>query len=148
MIEVPNYTVHEWHRAEGVEHRENLIVREWTVPEDGRKEVFFRNLNSFLMEPQPSSMYEMSGVVPGLVRSWIESWIILLQLFCIFRAWDNWPLFIGDDSRMLSWIVTHLVLNICSAIGWFVGLGASYPEYVNKDLLSRATRKSSAKKTR
>ncbi|KAK5275752.1 hypothetical protein LTR40_012550, partial [Exophiala xenobiotica] len=67
-IEVPKFMVHEWRRhvwGEGEEdHQEDqdLIVREWTVPEDGKKEVFFRMLNFFLTEDHPGSLYEAPGM--------------------------------------------------------------------------------------
>jgi len=137
VIEVPKYTVHEWHRAGGEEDLEDLIVRESTVPEDGQKEIFFRNLNSFLTEPQPSAMYQVPALVPRWVRYRIESWIIPLQLFCIFRTCDNWPLFVGDDSGLISWVVTHVVLEVCSAIGLVLGLRGTYSEYVGTELLAR-----------
>ena len=145
VVEVPKFTVHEWHRAEDG-NGEDLVVREWTVPEDGQKEMFFRNLNSFLTEPQPSSMFNTPAIIPAWVRGWVENWIIPLQLFCIFRAWDNWPLFVGDDSGMFSWTVTHMVLGVCSAIGYVLGLRGTYGDYVNEELTLRATRKD-AKKT-
>jgi hypothetical protein len=117
------------------------------MPEDGQKEVFFRNLNSFLTEPQPSSMYT-PAIVPKWSTRWLENWIIPLQLFCIFRSWDNWPVLIGDDSRLLSWTVTHLMLGVCSAVGYLLGLRGTYDEYVKKELLLRATGEKDGKKSR
>src|SRR5436305_3725460 len=46
VVVVEKFTMHEWRRADGEE--EGLVVREWTEPSDGQKEVFFRMLNSFL----------------------------------------------------------------------------------------------------
>ncbi|OCT49786.1 hypothetical protein CLCR_07594 [Cladophialophora carrionii] len=147
VIEVPKYTVHEWHRAADGD-RSDLIVREWTMPGDGQKEVFFRNLNSFLTEPQPSSLYDKPSVIPTWGARWLESWIIPLQLCCIFRSWDNWPVLIGDDSRLVIWPATHLVLGFCSSVGFVLGLRGTYDEYVDKALLLRAGTGSGGKKTR
>ena len=143
VIEVPKYTVHEWHRDGEQQDPEDLIVREWTMPEDRQKEVFFRNLNSFLTEPQPSTMHQAPWIL-----TWLERWVVPLQLFSIFRAWDNWPLVYGDDSGLLSWTVTHLVLGLCAGLGYILGLRPSYKEYVKEDLLLRAIRESGTKKTR
>ncbi|KAJ9606020.1 hypothetical protein H2200_009869 [Cladophialophora chaetospira] len=147
VVEVPKYTVHEWHRA-ALDDQEELVVREWTVPEDGQKEAFFRNLNSFLTEPQPSGMFNTPAVIPRWVRSWLEKWIIPLQLFCIFRTWDNWPLFVGDDSGLFSWAITHVVLGVSSVFGFVLGLRGTYGEYVNEELLARTRGVENTKKTR
>ena len=148
VVEVPKYTVHEWHRPQEDESQEDLIVQEWTLPEDGQKEVFFRNLNSFLTERQPSSMYEAPVPIPGWAKRWLEHWIIPLQLFSIFRSWDNWPVFAGDDAALLSWTITHMILGICSVLGSILGLKESYAEYVSEALRSAATRPDATKKTK
>lgn len=158
VIEVPKYAVHEWHRAslatedhsDDIDDGGELVVREWTVPEDGQKEVFFRMLNSFLTEPRPSSLYDAPALVPRwILERWMEKWIVMLQLFCIFRSWDNWPVMIGDGGGLLGWMATHVVLGFCSVAGWMLGLRGTYPEYVTEELRLRATGKSAAKlKTR
>ncbi|KIY02466.1 uncharacterized protein Z520_02605 [Fonsecaea multimorphosa CBS 102226] len=148
-IEVPRYTVHEWHRFfAGDEDQEDLIVREWTVPEDGQKEIFFRMLNSFLTEDQPSSLYTSSVWIPKWVETRIEHWVVALQLFCIFDSWDNWPVLIGEDNGWVSWSVTHLVLGLSTAIGFVLGLRGTYSAYVDDELLRRATRGNGTRKTR
>lgn len=59
VIEIPRFTIHEWQReAKGYaqpnsQDRKDLVVREWTLPADGQKEMFFRMLNSYFTEPQP-----------------------------------------------------------------------------------------------
>lgn len=146
VIEVPKYTVHEWHRVEGDEDQEDVVVREWTMPEDGQKEVFFRVLNSFLTEPHPASMYQKPIFVPLWLKSWLEAWVIPLQLFCIFQAWDNWPVLVGDDSGLFSWTVTHAVLRIASMMGFLLGVRGTYEEYVTEELTVRVAE--STKKTR
>jgi hypothetical protein len=138
VIEVPKYTVHEWCRAR--EDGKQVRVREWTKPADGQKEIFFRSLNSFLTEAQPSAMYRLPAIVPRIIRNWLERWIIPLQLFCIFRACDNWPLFVGDDSGLVSWVFTHILLAAASAVGAILGLKGTYEEYVSVDLRRRAAR--------
>ncbi|OAL39045.1 hypothetical protein AYO20_01796 [Fonsecaea nubica] len=147
-IEVPRYTVHEWHRVAGDDDGEDLVVREWTMPRDGQKEIFFRMLNSFLTEAHPSSLYTSPAMIPRWVTKWVEHWIVALQLFCIFDSWDNWPVLIGNDNGWLSWAVTHLVLRVASAIAFVLGLRGTYSAYVNDELLQRASQDNGPKKTR
>lgn len=146
VIEVPRFTVHEWHRVwqEDDEHEDDqdvdLVVREWTVPEDGQKEVFFRMLNSFLTEDEPESLYELPVPVPvpvpRVARNWIERWIVTVQLNCIFWTCDNWPLLVGGDTSpgVVSWAVTHLVLGGSVGLGYILGLRGRYREYVGEEL--------------
>ncbi|EXJ66256.1 uncharacterized protein A1O5_10408 [Cladophialophora psammophila CBS 110553] len=148
VIEVPIYTVHEWRRIAGDDDQGDLMVREWTIPEDGEKEGFFRMLTSFLTEPHPSSLYQAPSMTPKWVRTQIEHWIVVLQLFCIFHSWDNWPVLVGEDSGWVSWAVTHLVLTFSSAIGFVLGLRGTYGAYVSDELMSKATRENGARKAR
>jgi hypothetical protein len=146
------FTVHEWHRVWDSRANPNdeddgdLIVREWTAPEDGQKEVFFRMLNSFLTEPHPSSLYEIpsSNILRPAMRitkGFIERWIVTLQLFAIFRAWDNWPVLVGPSNGYFSRLATHVVLGFCSSVGrYMLGLGGLYGEYVDEDLIAKTER--------
>lgn len=145
VIEVPKFTVHEWHRIK--DNDEDLIVREWTVPQDGQKEVFFRMLNSFLTEERPTALYTTPWMAPQFVRGWIERWVVAMQLFVIFRSCDNWPVFVGGSTGS-GWLVTHLILSVCSWVGYVFGLRGWYREYVTEELLDRGkqVRKSEGKK--
>lgn len=113
---------HEWRRAE--KGGEELVVREWTDPEDGEKEVFFRNLNSVLLESQnPGS--EMRGL------------LLTLQVFAIFWKLDNWPVFLDCGSvplvgKSFEWLVTYVVLGFAALVGRVVGLRGWYGEYTPK----------------
>ncbi|KIV83004.1 hypothetical protein PV11_05065 [Exophiala sideris] len=144
VIEVPMFTVHEWHRVKDDNGDEDLIVREWTVPEDGQKEVFFRMLNSVLTEERPSSLYTTPRFMPQWVGRWIERWIVMMQLFAIFRAGDNWPVFVGgktstngDSPGLLGWVVTHVILYVGSWVGYVLGLRSQYGEYVTDEMLDK-----------
>jgi hypothetical protein len=122
VVVVERFTVHEWRRAGG--EGEELVVREWTEPGDGQKEVFFRMLNSFLTEPRPE---------------WVEKWVVPVQLFVIFRELDNWPVLAGTTRRVdwLNWTFTHAVLWFVSWAGRFLGLKARYVEYLGKSTIER-----------
>ncbi|KAI9751211.1 MAG: 3'-phosphoadenosine 5'-phosphosulfate sulfotransferase, partial [Chaenotheca gracillima] len=52
-LTVPRGVAHEWKPAAG--GSTDVIVEESTDPADGLKEVFFRNLNSVLLEPEPAT---------------------------------------------------------------------------------------------
>lgn len=137
IIEVPKYTVHEWRGAPADASQQALIVREWTVPEDGQKEGFFRMLNSYLTEPQASLLYQPPVLMPRWVERRIERWIVTLQLFIIFRTWDNWPVLYGDDSGWISWITTHVAFGLSSWVGFVFGLHGTYDEYIDHQALVR-----------
>lgn len=137
IIEVPKYTVHEWRNVPGNRQQQALIVREWTVPEDGQKEGFFRMLNSYLTEPQASLLYQPPISLPRWTDGMVEKWIVTLQLFIIFRSWDNWPVIYGDDSGWISWTTTHLIFWLSSWVGWVFGLRGIYDEYIDQKALMR-----------
>ncbi|KAK6069067.1 hypothetical protein SCUP234_10857 [Seiridium cupressi] len=50
IVTVPRGAVHEWRRSRAANGEEDLVVREWTHPGDGAKEVFFRNLNGMVLD--------------------------------------------------------------------------------------------------
>ncbi|RVX72605.1 hypothetical protein B0A52_04001 [Exophiala mesophila] len=137
IIQVPRYAVHEWQRVPHSEDGEDLIVQEWTIPEDGDKEAFFRMLNSFLTEQEPQKLYHVHKVVRWMVGRWVEQWVVMLQLFAIFQAWDNYPVFLGDDSGWIGWLTTHLVLGIASMAGLLIGVRGDYPEYTGEQTKSK-----------
>ncbi|KEF53262.1 uncharacterized protein A1O9_10710 [Exophiala aquamarina CBS 119918] len=138
IVEAPRYTVHEWRRAVKP-NSETLVVREWTAPEDGQKEGFFRMLNSFLTEPQAALLYQAPFAMPVWAERWIEGWIVPLQLFIVFQAWDNWPVLYGDDSGWISWTATHFTLWVSSWAGSVLGLHGSYNQYIDKGALMRGS---------
>ena len=110
--------LHEWRRDpndNGV-----LIVEEWTDPADGQKELFFRNLCSALLD-----MTVTPSKVPA--PSWLPfGWWITLQLFLIFREYDNYPLlYTGVASRP----ATYLALFAAAIFGQLLGLQSRYDEY-------------------
>jgi mannose-6-phosphate isomerase-like protein (cupin superfamily) len=119
IIVIPVNARHSWQRAEG--GGEELVVREWTDPEDGEKEVFFRNLSSVLLESE----------TPG---SEFRGFWLTLNLWCIFWGMDNWPVFLdcGNIPLVGSWIewaIAHFVLGLAMLVGGAMGLKCWYEEY-------------------
>ena len=136
MVEVPRFVIHEWQReAKGYartdgEERKNLVVREWTAPADGQKELFFRTLNSYLLEPEPKKLHRHFPL-PSFLLDWLEQHVILVQLLVIFRTLDNWPAY-NDETGSVGWriwISTHLYLLLVAALGKLLSLGGTYEDY-------------------
>ncbi|EMT63090.1 hypothetical protein FOC4_g10013294 [Fusarium odoratissimum] len=61
IITIPRYTIHQYMRADKTDEGKagkdvDLIVREWTEPGDGDKEVFFRNMISLIMDKKDGAL--------------------------------------------------------------------------------------------
>jgi mannose-6-phosphate isomerase-like protein (cupin superfamily) len=146
ILTIPRYARHEWRRptaselktkggrASGMDQETDiaLTVKEWTDPDDGQKEVFFRNLNSAIID-----ITEGDG---GALR-----YLLMLQLFVIFQASDNYPVVwsrhgngIGNENTMraIERAITHIVLRAAVILGWVLGLRGIYADYTPVELLS------------
>ena len=118
VIRVEKYQIHEWKRAEtegSVD--EELVVKEWTDPADGEKEVFFRNLNSVILDAAESKP------VPYLPIGWWITW----QILVICYGLDNFPVFVS--SAVPRRFVTYTILSVATWLGVVVGLKDRYPRY-------------------
>ncbi|KAJ8087723.1 hypothetical protein PM082_006560 [Marasmius tenuissimus] len=119
VITVPRYAVHEWKRSnlDGLE--DDLVVREWTDPKDGMKEVFFRSVN---------------GLVLDAIRDGEGSWrmrTLELELMNLFWRADNWPVVL--KSQWPPWVhswATRFVLWAAVLLGWILGCKGIYPKYM------------------
>ncbi|KAI2609378.1 uncharacterized protein GGS25DRAFT_530529 [Hypoxylon fragiforme] len=111
VITVPRGVVHEWRRAD--EDGEGLVVREWTEPRDGGKEVFFRNLNALVLGSGGGG----GGGVWGGMKLQVELW----NLF--WRA-DNYPVVWG--SGIFGGVATRAVMGIAVVVGWVLGCKGVY----------------------
>ncbi|KAI9722678.1 MAG: hypothetical protein M1812_001609 [Candelaria pacifica] len=121
-ITIPAFAKHEWMRAPTHGNDVDLIVNEWTSPIDGQKQIFFRNLNSVIQED-----YSNKWMPVG--------WLITLQLFVIFRALDNYPVFV--EGWVDRW-VTHMILWMAGLFGWAMGFRGWYTEYTPEILIDRS----------
>ncbi|KAI9810844.1 MAG: hypothetical protein M1827_006051 [Pycnora praestabilis] len=123
-VRVERFSKHEWKRApkesESAEEGD-LIVKEWTDPADGQKEIFFRNLSSIFGEDYSDSYFPVG-------------WWITLQLFVIFYSLDNFPVIVDGFAGGL---ITHMLLGFATLVGKSLGLKSIYPEYTPKRLLKR-----------
>lgn len=98
----------------------DLLVREWTDPKDGKKEVFFRNL---------------AGIIEDFTsRSWIGHWWTEWQLWVVFGALDNYPAVLGGRWRGVEWVLVHLLCLVLGVLGKAVGLKGEYSEYTPRAL--------------
>ncbi|KAI0838845.1 hypothetical protein F5Y06DRAFT_33657 [Hypoxylon sp. FL0890] len=128
VVVVPRGVVHEWRRGDGLggsedkgtgedgEDGETLVVKEWTEPKDGAKEVFFRNLNGLILDAA-------EGGQSGGVRLELELW----NLF--WRA-DNYPVVLGDG--WVGGVATKVVMGVAVALGWVLGCRGVYEEYSSR----------------
>jgi quercetin dioxygenase-like cupin family protein len=131
IITVPRFARHEWQRA--TPDGEELVVKEWTDPADGQKEIFFRNLSSVILDCTKD----------GPPNEWWLTW----QLFVVFWGLDNYPVFLNLAwlpliGTMLEWALTHVLLFAAVLTGKIIGLKSAYGEYTpNKFLASPAAEK-------
>ena len=98
------------------------MVEEWTDPADGQKEVFFRNLNSVILDAERT--------VPSRIP---VAWWVEWQIMVICHGMDNFPVFVKNEALMS--IVTHLLLTTAMCIGLCLRLKPHYNEYTPKLLL-------------
>jgi hypothetical protein len=121
--------VHEWSRTDKLpfepyaESECDLIVQEWTDPADGMKCIFFRNLNSVILDDAAKEMESPLG------RWWLE-----IKLLVIFRFFDNFPVYLKGPSWVRS-TFTHMILSVAAVIGPVLGIRATYPEYTPDELV-------------
>jgi quercetin dioxygenase-like cupin family protein len=125
IITVPRFARHEWQRA--TTDGQELVVKEWTDPADGQKEVFFRNLSSVILDCTKAG--------PP------NEWWLTLQLFVVFWGLDNYPVFVALSwlpfiGPMLEWALTHFLLFVAMLAGKLVGLKSAYGEYTPGKLLA------------
>lgn len=124
IVIIPRFARHEWQRA--IADGEELVVREWTDPADGAKEVFFRNLSSVVVDCTKN----------GPPKEWWLTW----QLFVVFWGLDNYPVFLEIAwvplvGSTLEWALTHLLLLAAVLAGKIVGLKSAYGEYTPSKIL-------------
>ena len=126
IITVKRGTIHEWRRDPSDDTV--LVVEESTDPADGQKELFFRNLSSALLDmtATPSRAPAPLGIPTG--------WWINLQLFVIFKAFDNYPVL---NTGPAGTFFTHSALYFAGIMGLLLGVKAVYNEYTPINKLSR-----------
>ena len=118
VVTVPRYVIHEWKRSQIDRLEDDLVVREWTNPKDGMKEVFFRSVN---------------GLVLDAIRDGEGSWrmrTLELELMNLFWRADNWPVVLKGQwpAWVHSW-ATRFILLAAVMVGWILGCKGIYPEY-------------------
>jgi len=105
---------------------EPLVVEEWTDPFDGEKEVFFRNLNSVILDTTESSTW------------WVEWWLSV-QLLAVFAKADNYPVFWPQSNghETMQYLLTNLVLVMARGVGRLFGAKGTYEEYTPSELVKK-----------
>ncbi|KAI1440867.1 hypothetical protein F5Y02DRAFT_324452 [Annulohypoxylon stygium] len=127
VITVPRGVVHEWRRAdrkgecegkveEGGDEDGELVVREWTEPKDGAKEIFFRNLNGLVLD---ATTNKREG-------SWTNTFLEI-ELWNLFWRADNYPVVLG--TGWVGGVATKMVMGFAVTLGWIFGCRGVYEEY-------------------
>jgi hypothetical protein len=102
-------------------------VIERTLPADDKKEVFFRNLISCLLDSRDPESVELFQ--PSLFHP-IASIQFILQFFSTFRALDIYTVLIGwPVPRSVTHWITYVVLNVATSIAALLGIQPVYSEY-------------------
>ncbi|KAF3059427.1 hypothetical protein GL218_05149 [Daldinia childiae] len=125
VVTVPRGAVHEWRRADRVEDglgaaeqdsgadMRELVVREWTEPKDGAKEMFFRNLNGIILDAAAGS-----------------DALVTLELWNLFWRADNYPVTLGVG--WVGGVATRAAMGVAVVMGWVLGRRGVYKEYGSK----------------
>lgn len=140
VVTVPRGAVHEWRRADaraaktgadededdegdGKEEGEELVVREWTDPRDGAKEVFFRNVNGLILDADADDDDDdrRSG------GTWSGA-LLKLDLWNLFWRADNYPVVLGSPG-WLGTTATRALMGVAVTLGWVLGCRGVYEEY-------------------
>ncbi|KAI6085870.1 hypothetical protein F4821DRAFT_143911 [Hypoxylon rubiginosum] len=125
VVMVPRGVVHEWRRADvdpwRLKDSEELVVREWTEPSDGAKEVFFRNLNGLILDEAASNRSEGGS-------SWSGA-LLELELWNLFWRADNYPVVLGLGGGWIGAAATRVLMGAAVALGWVLGRPGVYDEY-------------------
>ncbi|KAJ4146125.1 hypothetical protein NW754_001588 [Fusarium falciforme] len=126
VITIPRYTVHQYMRADNTEQGKagkdmDLVVREWTEPADGDKEIFFRNILSLLKDKKDT----VTGTVGMLFSIMVVAW-----------AHDNYPVFwkgpgfLGKHVQgTVQRAVTYALMGCLVFMGRLAGCQSHYAEY-------------------
>lgn len=117
---MPRYVKHAYRRApddpESEEEKEDLVLSEWTDPDDGEKLRFFRNVIGLIWD-----LDENAGLLAQLWLLW--------GLFVAFEAHDNFPVLLKSSEGWFETGLTKAVLKLAVLTGYCVGLRGEYKEY-------------------
>ena len=131
VITIPRFTVHQYGRAdrttEGAASKNvDLIVKEWTDPADGEKELFFRNV---------------LGLIKDRRQGIVGSASTILSLFALFWHRDNYPVLwagpriVGRRLQAMTMrLTTYSMLGLAAMAGRLLGRRGYYAEYTPSHL--------------
>lgn len=118
---IPIGIIHEWGLIEDNNNQEDLIIWERTEPNDGEKEIFFRNMILSLIDSSIGNPYSSKNINNHFsIRD-------ILQILIIFRSLDNYPIIWNSFGKKYF---TYFILNIANLFGkLFFSLKPIYIEY-------------------
>jgi hypothetical protein len=131
VVTVPRFTIHGFGRADDTEEGRGsrdieLIMREWTDPADGDKELFFRN-------------------ILGLVKDWKKTLLgnvaMGISALVVSSGHDSYPVFWNGPAMFGKGVQvavmrasTYTVLGLADVVGWLGGFRAEYEEYTPRSM--------------
>lgn len=152
---------HEWSRADKDAPSDSkddveVIVVESTEPADVEKHLFFWNLNGTILETQNQAV-RRPGYVPNSLWAAVLDYSIMLHLFIIFGALDNFPVLLdlsghgslkgvpGSIVKLMEWCVAHAVLSLASLLGRVLGYRAVEKKFTPDHLFENWTKSNASK---
>lgn len=137
-VRVNKHVRHEWSRAEA--EGEEVVVVERTEPQDGEKAIFFWNLNGVILDVQQKGSNDVQTRWLGRILTNVR---VNLSLFVMFRALDNFPVFLdmsgsnGSLARMMEWLLTHVLLEAAAMLAWVWGVEPVQRRYTPGDVFGK-----------
>lgn len=113
-----------------------LLVREWTDPRDGEKEIFFRNIAGVVNEPKPPLIQNGHWLL-----FWIWGWWVEWQIWVIGARGDNFPAILEGKRPIFERLLVHLICWMAVFSGKAIGLKGRYDEYTPLELRGEKTDK-------
>jgi hypothetical protein len=116
-------------KGDDAEWERDLLVREFSEPRDGEKEVFFRNLAGVVNESKPEYLQNGNWLLLCIWGWWVE-W----QVWFVGAEGDNFPAVLGGWGGRLEWVAVHVICWFVVILGRVVGLEGRYDEYTPVEL--------------
>ncbi|KAJ9606171.1 hypothetical protein H2200_009132 [Cladophialophora chaetospira] len=141
VVTFQKFEVHDFCRAdggaaEGEGDDGDVVVEEWTDPEDGFKEVFFYNVMSAFADPSlgaTTSTNPPNFTVPLLLQllttiPYVDNYVDLLPFL------PNSASLVGRVLFGVKWMLTHGFYAIGGWVGWAAGYHSWVREYTPPEL--------------
>jgi mannose-6-phosphate isomerase-like protein (cupin superfamily) len=127
VITIPKGAVHEWRRHPQSDAQVELVVEEWTEPNDGQKEIFFRNICGVLEDAVRVNEGRIWRLLPS-------DWALKIELWNVMGGHDNFPV---TSAGLAGKVSGRLHMFMMQTLGYIFSLHPCYLEYTPTWLLHR-----------